>query len=63
MAAEPNAGLIQRDPVPPGQDVGGGEAGHAATDDRYRASKPMLHISYSERQASRTEIHRSRRQI
>ncbi|WP_253869660.1 hypothetical protein [Mycobacterium sp. 1164966.3] len=54
MTAEPNIGLVQGDPVPPRQHVSGGQAGHAAPNDRYRASKFLLHISYSEPPAGRT---------
>jgi hypothetical protein len=36
MAAEPRVGLIQRDPVPPGQRAGGCEASDATSDNRHR---------------------------
>lgn len=54
VAAEPRVGLVQGDAVAPGQDVGGGEAGDAAADDRDRASVWLIHISYSEPSARRT---------
>ncbi len=37
VPAEPLIGFIQRHPVPPGQSVGGGEAGDTAADNGYRA--------------------------
>jgi hypothetical protein len=39
MPAEPGIGLVQRDPVTPGQGVGGGQTGDTAADHRNRASE------------------------
>jgi hypothetical protein len=54
VAAEPHVGLIQGDAVTPGQDIGGGEAGHATADYRDRTGVWLIHILYSEPSTWRT---------
>jgi hypothetical protein len=53
VAAESRIGFIQRHPVPPGQDVGGGKAGHSTADYRYRTGV-LIHNLYSEPPTWRT---------
>ena len=61
VAAESRVGLVEGDPVAPGQGVGGGEAGDATADHRDGAGCLLIHTSYSEPPPSRTGLPRLNR--